>query len=181
MQRTCFSAARPQLETYHNTLSHGEGGTHARTRTNTHSGFLRETRPEIICSVTLTSQHLSPLYLSPVILSSSSSPLVFSPPLTDRISNLNIPLMSPLLLLKILSPNQIHQLALMLLLLLSFMSVKPRKLDLLSGTPTSSSSSFSLCPSTPLLFFHQERLLCALSSLCVLVSFIQLAPSPWSE
>lgn len=89
--------------------------------------------------------------------------------------------MSPLLLLKILSPNQIHQLALMLLLLLSFMSVKPRKLDLLSGTPTSSSSSFSLCPSTPLLFFHQERLLCALSSLCVLVSFIQLAPSAWSE
>lgn len=89
--------------------------------------------------------------------------------------------MSPLLLLKILSPNQIHQLAPMLLLLLSFMSVKPRKLDLLSGTPTSSSSSFSLCPSTPLLFFHQERLLCALSSLCVLVSFIQLAPSPWSE
>lgn len=89
--------------------------------------------------------------------------------------------MSPLLLLKILSPNQIHQLALMLLLLLSFMSVKPRKLDLLSGTPTSSSSSFSLCPSTPLLFFHQERFLCALSSLCVLVSFIQLAPSPWSE
>lgn len=62
--------------------------------------------------------------------------------------------MSPLLLLKILSPNQIHQLALMLLLLLSFMSVKPRKLDLLLGTPP-----------PPLLLFHFVRALPCFSSI----------------
>lgn len=75
--------------------------------------------------------------------------------------------MSPLLLLKILSPNQIHQLALMLLLLLSFMSVKPRKLDLLSGTPhlllffffTLSEHSLAFLPSG-------KASVCAFLSLC---------------
>lgn len=60
--------------------------------------------------------------------------------------------MSPLLLLKILSPNQIHQLALTLLLLFALVSVKPRKLDLLSGSlcsSSSSSSSFPLCECNP--------------------------------
>lgn len=108
-----------------------------------------QTRDNLFCH-TLISTSL-PLFPVSCYSSSSFSSLVFSPPLKDSISNLNIPLMSPLLLLKILSPNQIHQLALTLLLLhFALVSVKPRKLDLLSGSlSSSSSSSFPLCARTP--------------------------------
>lgn len=58
--------------------------------------------------------------------------------------------MSPLLLLKILSPHQIHQLALTLPPPPPPRSrVQPRMLDLLSGSLFSSSSSFPLCARTP--------------------------------
>lgn len=60
--------------------------------------------------------------------------------------------MSPLLLLKILSPHQIHQLALTLPPPPPpppRSRVQPRMLDLLSGSLFSSSSSFPLCARTP--------------------------------
>lgn len=106
-----------------------------------------QTRDNLFCH-TLISTSLT-LSQSPVILSSSSSSLVSSLLLKDSISNLYILLMSALLLLKILSPNQIHQLAPMLLLLFALVSVKPRKLDLLSGSLSSSFfSSLPLCART---------------------------------
>lgn len=113
---------------------------HSCANTDTHSQRFpvgNQTRDNLFCH-TLISTSLT-LSQSPVILSSSSSSLVSSLLLKDSISNLYILLMSALLLLKILSPNQIYQLAPMLLLLFALVSVKPRKLDLLSGSLSSSS------------------------------------------
>lgn len=174
-----FARTTATWETHNTTLSDGKGAARVRTRTPA-----AVSRLEIICCVTLRSQHF-PSFL-----------LMFSPLLQcfipghskTTISHINILLMSLLLLLKILSPNQIHQLAphapppLPPLLL----SVEPPKLDLLSDSLSSSSSSSSssspLCTHSPsLLSLHQGRLICALSFLCVLASFIQLAPSPRSE
>lgn len=119
-------------------------------------GRSQEAGAGIICSVTLRSQHLALRSPYAVILPSSSS--VFPAPLKDNISDVNIPLMSLPLLLKILSPNQIHQLALMLLLS-ALVSAEPRKLDLLSGSlsSSSSSSSFPLCTRTPSLLLSPDR------------------------
>lgn len=105
----------------------------------------------------------------------------------DNTSQLNIPPVSSPLLLKILSPNQIHQLALtlLLLLLLDLVSVKPSK-HILPSDSFSSSSSFPSSfihfahapPSLLLLLPAGGRLLRALSSLRVLASSVQLATSP---
>ena len=134
-----------------------------------HSSFLQATRAEIIFSVTLRSL-FSPSPITP----RSSSP----PPLKDNISNLSIPLMPPLLLLKIFPLNQIHQLALTLLLLFALASVKPRKLDLSLGLLIFLLFFFStLCTHSFTSLARQVWLLRALSSLCVLARSVRLAPS----